>query len=52
MVLQEEEERSIQADMEANPGLEKMIEESREEFRLGKGMSTAELLKSISVKDK
>ncbi|WP_236339870.1 hypothetical protein [Paenibacillus plantiphilus] len=43
MVLQEEEERSIQADIEASPALKQMIEESREEYQTGKGMTTSDL---------
>jgi hypothetical protein len=42
LVLQEEEQRSIQADVEANPELKAMIEQSRREFKLGKAMSTSE----------
>jgi hypothetical protein len=51
LVLQEEELRTIQADVEANPQLRDMIERSRQEVKLGKGMSTAEILKSFSPKD-
>jgi len=51
LVLQEEEQRSIQADVEANPELKAMIEQSRSEFKLGKAMSTSELLKSLSPED-
>ncbi|WP_373233514.1 hypothetical protein [Cohnella sp.] len=51
LVLQEEEQRSIKADIEANPDLEIMIHESMEEYRQGKGMTTSELLKSLSVED-
>lgn len=51
LVLQEEEQRSIQADVEANPELKFMIEQSKQEFKLGKTMSTSELLKSLSAKD-
>jgi len=48
LVLQEEKQRSIQADVEANPELLDMIEQSRHEYKLGKGMSTSEILKSFS----
>lgn len=51
LVLQEEEQRSIQADVEANPQLEVMIEQSRKEYKLGRAMSTSEILKSISSGD-
>lgn len=51
LVLQKEEQRSIQADVEANPELQDMIEQSRHEYKLGKGMSTSEILKSFSPKD-
>lgn len=50
LVLQEE-TQSIKSDMEANPELKQMIKESQEDFKKGLGMSTSELLKSISVKD-
>lgn len=51
LVLQEEDERSIEADVEANPQLGKMITKSQEQYKNGLGMSTQELLKSMSVKD-
>lgn len=51
LVLQEEEQRSIQADVESNPELKVMIEQSRKEFKLGKALSTSELLKSLSPED-
>lgn len=51
LVLQEEEQRSIQTDAEANPELRAMIEQSRREFKLGKAMSTSEMLKSFSPED-
>jgi len=51
LVLQDAEEHSINKDIEANPNLEKMIHESRKEYREGKGVSTSELLKSLSSKD-
>jgi hypothetical protein len=51
LVLQEEDEQSIRADVEANPELEIMIKESQEQYKKGFGMSTSELLKSISPKD-
>ncbi len=51
LVLQEEEERSIAAEVEANPQLGKMITESQEQYKKGLGMSTQELLNSMSSKD-
>ena len=51
LLLQEEEERSIAADVEANPQLGKMITESQEQYKKGLGLSTQELLKSVSAKD-
>ena len=50
LVLQEE-EQSIQADVDANPELERMIKESESEYNKGKGLSTSELLKSFTVRD-
>jgi hypothetical protein len=51
LVFQEEDEQSISADVEANPELKKMINESREQYKQGFGMSTSELLKSLTPKD-
>lgn len=51
LVLQEEEQRSILADVEANPELKAMIKESRREYKQGLGMSTSDLLKSLSVEN-
>lgn len=51
LVLQEEDEKSIKADVKANPQLERMIKESQEQYKKGLGMSTSELLKSLSPKD-
>ncbi|WP_156645727.1 hypothetical protein [Lentibacillus sp. JNUCC-1] len=51
LVLQEEDEPSIKADVENNPQLKQMIEESKSEYKMRKGMSTAELLDSLSAKD-
>ncbi|MBP1969979.1 hypothetical protein J2Z83_002087 [Virgibacillus natechei] len=50
LVLQEE-QTSIRKEVEINPELKKMIQESREEYRQGLGMSTSELLESLSSKD-
>ena len=51
LVLQEEDEPSIRADVEANPELEMMIKESKEQYQKGLGITTSELLNSISPKD-
>lgn len=51
LVLQEEDQQSINADIEGNPKLKKMINESQEQYKKGLGMSTSELLKSMSPKD-
>lgn len=51
LILQEEDERTIKADACANPELEKMIKESQRQYKQGKGMSTTELLQSLSPKD-
>jgi hypothetical protein len=50
-LIQEEDEQSISDDVEANSELKKMINESREQYKQGLGMSTVELLKSFSPKD-
>jgi hypothetical protein len=51
LVLQEEEKKSIKADIEKNPQLKQMILESRKEYKDGKGISTEDLLKSFSEKE-
>lgn len=51
LVLQEEEEQSIQRDTVKSPPLKQMIQESLSEYRDGKGISTVELLQSLSVED-
>jgi len=51
LVLQEMDDQSIASDIIANPQLEQMIKESQIEYKKGEGMTTSELLKSISVKD-
>ena len=51
IVLQEEAELSISSEIKANPELKRMIDESREEYKQGLGMTTSELLKSLSPKD-
>ncbi|MHA6480982.1 hypothetical protein ACX1C1_03560 [Paenibacillus sp. strain BS8-2] len=51
LVLQEEDQQSINADVLANPELKNMINESREQYKQGLGMTTSELLKSLSPQD-
>ncbi|PAV27745.1 hypothetical protein CIL05_20235 [Virgibacillus profundi] len=51
LVLQEESEQSIKADIERNPHLGQMIRESQSAYEEGKGITTSELLKSLSEKD-
>ncbi|MZQ84868.1 hypothetical protein GQF01_22415 [Paenibacillus sp. 5J-6] len=51
VVLQEEDHLSISSEVKANLELKRMIEDSREEYAQGKGMSTTELLRSLSPKD-
>lgn len=48
LVLQEDHQQSINADIEASPELKRMINESQEQYKQGLGMSTSELLKSLS----
>ncbi|MBU8879644.1 hypothetical protein BGM26_11665 [Bacillus sp. FJAT-29790] len=51
LVLQEEDQQSIHSDVKANPELKRMIKESQEQYKQGLGMSTTELLQSLSKKD-
>jgi uncharacterized membrane protein YkgB len=51
LVLQEEDEQSIKADVEKNPQLELMFKESEEQYKKGLGITTSDLLKSLSEKD-
>lgn len=51
LVFQEEDEKSISAEVEANPELKEMIQESREQYKQGFGMSTSDFLKSFTPKD-
>lgn len=51
LVLQEEDETTISEEAKMNPELKKMIQESREEYWQGLGMSTSDLLDSLSPKD-
>ncbi len=49
LVFQEEDKQSIRADVEASPELKKMINESRQQYKQGMGMSTSDLLKSFTL---
>ncbi|WP_331000866.1 hypothetical protein [Radiobacillus kanasensis] len=51
LVLQEEDEQTIKFEAENNPELKRMLKESQEQYEEGLGMSTKELLKSLSNKD-
>jgi len=51
LVLQEEDESSIKADVEKSPNLKQMIKESQHAYKEGKGMTTSQMLNSFSVKD-
>jgi hypothetical protein len=50
LVLQED-EQSIKDEAEANPELERMLKESQEQYENGRGISTSQLLKSLSKID-
>lgn len=51
LVLQEEDEQSIKADVEKNPQLEEMFKTSEVQYKKGFGIITSDLLKSFSEKD-
>ncbi len=51
LVLQEEVEQSIKKDVMKNPQLELMFKESEEQYKNGIGITTSDLLKSLSEKD-
>lgn len=51
LVLQEEDNNTIEADVKKNQQLEIMFNESIEQYSLGLGMTTSDLLKSLSEKD-
>ncbi|MDT8860374.1 hypothetical protein N0O92_09020 [Alkalihalobacillus sp. MEB130] len=52
LVLQEDDDKkSIQSEAEENPELKRMLKESVEQYENGRGMSTSELLNSLSKKD-
>lgn len=48
IMLQEEEGKSVENEILSNPELKQMIDESRTEIKQGLGMSTSELLESLS----
>ncbi|MGJ7922238.1 hypothetical protein [Neobacillus sp. LXY-4] len=47
----QEDDNSIKSEVDANPELEIMINESRKQYKKGLGMSTSELIKSLSSKN-
>ncbi|GLX67351.1 hypothetical protein [Paenibacillus glycanilyticus] len=49
--MEEEDQQSIHADVLANPELQQMIHRSRAEYKQGLGMTTSELIKSLSPQD-
>lgn len=51
LVLQEEDVQSIKADVEVNPMLEHMFKKSEEQYREGLGITTSDLLRTLSEKD-
>lgn len=51
LVLQEEDVQSIKADAESNLNLNHMFKKSEEQYKKGFGITTSELLKSLSEKD-
>jgi hypothetical protein len=51
LVLQEEDDHSIEADVKKNPQLEIMFKESEVQYKEGLGITTSDLLKSLSEKD-
>ncbi len=51
LVLQEGDEQSIKVDIESNPELLFMFKKSEEEYEKGLGITTPELLNSLTEKD-
>ncbi|WP_394238221.1 hypothetical protein [Niallia oryzisoli] len=51
LVLQEEDEQSVKAEADESPELKRMLKESMEQYESGSGITTTELLKSLSKKD-
>lgn len=50
-VLQEEDEPTIAEEVQKNPELGKMIQESIEDYKAGRYYTTSELLRSLSPED-
>jgi len=48
---QDQDQNSIAADVQANPNLERMMNEGLEAYKSGRSYTTDELLKSLSIKD-
>ncbi|WP_099364469.1 hypothetical protein [Fredinandcohnia onubensis] len=51
LVLQEEDDQPIFADVKKNPQLDIMFKESEAQYKEGLGITTTDLLKSFSKKD-
>lgn len=51
LVLQEEDVQSIKADVGVNPALEHMFKKGEEQYKNGFGITTSDLLKTLSEKD-
>lgn len=51
LVLQEIDDSSIKSDTEKNPQLKQMIEESKKAYGNGEGLSTSQIVDSLSVED-
>ncbi|WP_421385463.1 hypothetical protein ACOJQI_11580 [Bacillus salacetis] len=51
LVLQEEDKKTIKTETEENAELKRMLRESQEQYEQGLGLSTQELLKSLSTED-
>ncbi|WP_417898754.1 hypothetical protein ABN702_22220 [Bacillus haimaensis] len=51
LVLQEEDDLTIKSEAEENSELQRMLKESQEQYENGQGMSTKEIIKSLSKKD-
>lgn len=49
--FEDEDQDSIAADVQANPNLERMMNEGLDAYKSGKRYTTNELLKSLSIKD-
>ncbi|MFD0696207.1 hypothetical protein ACFQZT_19210 [Paenibacillus sp. GCM10027628] len=51
IVLQEEDQNSIAAEVRANPQLKQLMDESLKAYHEGKAISTSDFLKSLSPRD-